>query len=96
MSSLKGQREAQDPAILGLPTVLELELVTVNCRIEKKSQPDRRNQKEKDQSSIRKKVTVDVIKNKDDLLSKYPDCFNGIGKFVGRHHIIIDPAGSNW
>ena len=25
---------------------------------------------------------------------KYPDCFNGIGKFDGRYHIIIDPTVS--
>ena len=43
--------EAKGPAILGLHTALELELVTVNCIIEEKSQPDRRNQEEEDQSS---------------------------------------------
>ena len=74
--------------------MLELELITVNCSIEKKSHPDRRNQTENDQSSIRKIVTVDVIKNKDDLLSKYTDRFNGIGTFVGRYHVIIDPTVS--
>ena len=50
--------EAQGPAILGLPTVLELELVTVNCSIELKSQPDQRNQEEEDQSSIRNTLTL--------------------------------------
>ena len=27
-------------------------------------------------------------------MSKYPDCFNGIGTFDGRYHIIIDPTVS--
>ena len=80
--------EAQGPAILGLPTVLELELVTEH----RGKESDRRNQEKEDQSSIRN--TLDVIKNKDDLMFKYPDCFNGIGTFDGRYHIIIDPTVS--
>ena len=50
--------EAQGPAILGLPTVLEFELVTINCSIEEKSQPDQRNKEEEDQSSIRNTLTL--------------------------------------
>ena len=70
--------EADGPAIIGLPTSLELNLVTLNCSVQQSQQspPER----------------ATPIKDKDDLVKQYPDCFNGIGKFQGQYHITVDPS----
>ena len=32
------------------------------------------------------------MRDKDDLVSQYPDCFDGIGKFPGQYHITVDQS----
>ena len=32
------------------------------------------------------------ITSKEDLIVMYPDCFQGIGRFPGEYHIVIDPT----
>ena len=74
--------EADGPAIIGLPTSLELDLVTVNCSVQKspalETQPVH--------------VSVKPIKDKVDLMLQYPECFYGIGKLQGQYHITLDPS----
>ena len=70
--------EADGPAIIGLRTSLELNHVTLNCSVQqsRQSPPER----------------AIPIKDKDDLVKQYPDCFDGIGKFQGQYHINVDPS----
>ena len=74
--------EAEGPAIIGLPTSLELNLVTLNCSLQKSlaQNTDHTNEKKA------------PIKDKDDLMKQYPGCFDGIGKFQGQYHITVDPS----
>ncbi len=37
-------------------------------------------------------ASKEPVKDKDDLISQYPDCFNSIGKFQGQYHITVDPS----
>ena len=74
--------KADGPAIIGLPTSLELDLVTLNCLVKKSSGSD--NQPTQ--------VSVKPIKNKADLVSRYPECFDGIGKLQGQYHITLDSS----
>ena len=72
--------EADGPAIIGLPTSLEVNLVTLNCSVQQGS-PLNANHTS---------VQVTPIKDKDDLVKRYPDCFDGIGRFQGQYHITVD------
>ena len=74
--------EAKGPAIIGLPTSLELNLVSLNCSIQTNPVP-------KVKSTT---PALKLIKDKDSLTALYPECFNGIGKFQGQYHITIDPS----
>ena len=74
--------EAEGPAIIGLPTSLELNLVTLNCSLQK-------NLAEITHHAHVKNV---LIKDKDDLVKQYPGCFDGIGKFQGQYHIPVGPS----
>ena len=70
------------PAIIGLPTSTDLKLLSLNFSI---------------QEHIFKptNTTASVeraIKDKQDLISHYAECFNGIGKFQGEYHIVLDPS----
>ena len=42
-------------------------------------------------SLYRTREQVTLIKDKDDLVKRYPDCFDGVGKFQGQYHITVDP-----
>ena len=59
--------EAGGPAIIGLPTSLELNLVTLNCSLQK-------NLAENAHPAHEKNVP---LKDKDDLVKQYPGCFDG-------------------
>lgn len=62
--------EDKGSAILGLPTLQALGMISLNYGIEQKSNS-----------------RTDHIRNKEDLISKYPETFRGIGKFEGQYHI---------
>lgn len=72
--------DAEGPAIIGLPTCLELDLVTMNCSVQKNPSPEAKCNP----------VPAKSVKDKDDLTSQYQDCFDGIGKFQGQYHISVD------
>ena len=74
--------EAEGRAIIRSPTLLELDPVTLNCSVQKKSTPDGKSTA----------TTANCIDNKSDLIASYPECFDGIGKFQGQHHITINPS----
>ena len=61
------------PAIIGLPTSTDLKLLTLNLSIEENDPTPRNSTVSKEQP----------IKDKQDLISQYPECFNGVGKFQG-------------
>ena len=69
------------PAIIGLPTSTDLKLLTLNFCIEENDPTPRNSTVSKEQP----------IKDKQDLISQYPECFNGVGKFQGEYHIVLDP-----
>jgi len=74
--------KADGPAIIGLPTSLELNLVTLNCSVQQGSPLNANHTSEQ----------VTPIKDKDDLVKHYPDCFDGVGRFQGQYHITVDPS----
>ena len=63
------------PAISGLPTCCQLNLLELHCAV----------------STCSSKVPLLAIKDKGDLQALYPDRFDGIGKFEGKYHIVTDP-----
>ena len=67
------------PAILGLPTSRELRLITVHCEVTT-NPGDTQKESQK------------PITSKEDLIAMYPDRFQGIGRFPGEYHIVIDPT----
>jgi len=75
-------KEADGPAIFGLPTSLELNLVTLNCSVQQGSPLNANCTCEQ----------VTPIKDKDELVKCYPDCFDGVGRFQGQYHITVDPS----
>jgi len=75
-------KEADGPAINGLPTSLELNLVTLNCSVQQGSPLNANCTCEQ----------VTPIKDKDELVKRYLDCFNGVGRFQGQYHITVDPS----
>ena len=40
----------------------------------------------------RTREQVTLIKDKGDLVKRYPDCFDGVGKFQGQYHITVDSS----
>ena len=67
--------DVEGPAICGLPTCCQLQLVELHCAI----------------STGSSKVSFPAIKDKGDLQLLYPDRFDGIGRFEGEYHIVTDP-----
>ena len=74
--------EADGPAIIGLSTCLELNLVTLNCSVQQGSPLNANRTCEQ----------VTLIKDKGDLVKRHPDCFDGVRKFQGQYHITVDPS----
>ena len=74
--------EAEGPPIIGLPTSLELNLVTLNCSLQKNLPGNTHPAHEKNVP----------IKDKHDLVKQYPGCFDGTGEFQGQYHITVDPS----
>ena len=78
------------PAIIGLPTSIDLNLVKLNCALHKQVT----SQNETPQAIIETHAHQPAskpIQSKEDLIEQYPNCFNGIGKFEGEYHITTDP-----
>ncbi|KAL9964120.1 hypothetical protein ACROYT_G027704 [Oculina patagonica] len=77
------------PAILGLPTSTDLNLLKFNCTI-KTEHLYTSNINTSDARSIanppEQPREPPPIKDKQDLIAQYPECFNGIGKFQGEYH----------
>lgn len=82
------------PAILGLPTSTDLNLLKFNCTIQTQhlhTGGDAGAQTISNSPDQPKKPPP--FKDKQDLIAQYPECFNGIGKFQGEYHI---PASHQW
>ena len=79
------------PAIIGLPTSTALNLLQFNCAIQTQHPHTSNHGCLKDKNLEQAKETT-LIKDKEDLLKQYPECFNGIGKFQGEYHITVDPS----
>ena len=67
--------DVEGPAICGLPTCCQLQLVELHCAI----------------STGSSTTSFPAIKDNGDLQLLYPDRFDGIGKFEGEYHIVTDP-----
>ena len=73
--------DTNGPVIFGLPTCIELGLVTMHYSV------DMNNQQMEDNQQSRQ---VQHIKSVEDLELRYPDCFEGLGKFPGKQKLTID------
>ena len=65
------------PGILGLPSLIQLDLVTLHCAVQADEQSIQRNEN--------KGVHID------DLLKQYPNQFDCIGNFHGEYLIVTGP-----
>ena len=74
--------DTSGPAIIGLHTATQLNLVKFNLEVKKSPQPEPCTQS----------VKSAPIRSKQDLIARYPECFDGIGKLKGEYHITLDPA----
>ncbi|XP_020903454.1 uncharacterized protein K02A2.6 [Exaiptasia diaphana] len=74
------------PAIIGLHTATELNLLRFNLELKQFSPRNRPTE------FCKRPTNPAPIKDKQDLIAQYPECFDGIGKFQGEYHIIIDPS----
>ena len=74
--------DTSSPAIIGLHTATQLNLVKFNLEVKKSPQPELCTQS----------VKSAPIRSKQDLIARYPECFDGIGKLKGECHITLDPA----
>ena len=77
------------PAIIGLPTSTDLNLLQFNCAIQAQHPHTISHGCLKDKTLEQAKETPS-IKDKQGLIKQYPECFNGIGKFQGEYHITVD------
>ena len=73
--------DTPSPAIIALLTSTDLKLLTLHFSIEENVPTPSNGTASKEQP----------IKDKQDLISQYPECFNGAGKFLGEYHIVLDP-----
>ena len=78
------------PAIIGLPTSTDLNLLQSNCAIQKQHPNTSSHGCLKDKTLEQAKETT-LIRDNQDLITQNPECFNGIGKFQGECHITVDP-----
>ena len=74
--------DTSGPAIIGLHTATQLNLVKFNLKVKKSPQPE----------LCAQSVKSAPIRSKQDLIARYPECFDGIGKLKGEYHITLDPA----
>ena len=78
------------PAIIDLPTSSDLNLLQFNCATRTLHPHSSSHGCLKDKSLEQTKKTAH-IRDKQDLITEYPECFNGIRKFQGEYHITVDP-----
>lgn len=71
--------ECGGPAILGLLSSLDMNLVSVHCAITAKP------------SGANVEYSLPSIPSTDDLVTSYPNLFDKIGNFPGEYHITVDP-----
>ena len=76
------------PAIIGLPTSTDLNLLQFNCAIQTQHPHTSSQGCLKDKTLEQAKETT-PIRDKQDLIQLYPECFNGIRKFQGEYHITV-------
>ena len=69
----------QGPVIIGLPTATDLKLIKLNCIIQK--QASLPNILPPYTQNPERSPPPKPIKNKEDFIKQFPDCFDGIGKF---------------
>ena len=69
--------DSEGPGILGLPSLRQLNLVTLHCAVKADGQSI--------QSNEHNCVLID------DLLKQFPNQFDCIGNFQGEYHIVTDP-----
>ena len=69
--------DTEGPGIIGLPSLRQLDLVTLHCVVQAEEQSI--------QSNENNGVRID------DLLKQYPNKFDCIGNFHGEYHIVTDP-----
>ena len=74
--------DTSGPAIIGLHTATQLNLVKFNHEAKKSPQPEPCTQS----------VKSAPIRSEQDLIARYPECFDGIEKLKGEYHITLDPA----
>ena len=79
------------PAIIGLSTSTDLNLLQFNSAIQTQHPHISNHGCLKDKNLQQAKETT-PIKDKQDLIKQYPECFNDIGKFQGEYHITVDPS----
>ena len=79
-----------DPAIIGLPTSTDLNLLQYNCAIQTQNPHTSSDGCLKDKTLEQARETI-LMKDKLDLITQYPECFNGIRKFQGEYHITVHP-----
>ena len=78
------------PAIIGLPTSTDLNLVQFNCAIQTQHPHMSSDGCLRAKTPEQAKETI-PIRDKQDLITQYPECFDGIGKFQGEYHITVYP-----
>ena len=78
------------PAIIGLPTSTEMNLLQFNCGIQTQNPLTSSHGCLKDKTLDQAKETT-LVRDKQDLIKQYPECFDGIGRFQGEYHITVDP-----
>ena len=79
--------DVSGPVILGLQACQDLKLVTLNCHLVNCADTT----EVLTYQDISRQQTGNS-KEKENLMTKYKDCFNGIGCFEGEYHIILDPS----
>ena len=79
------------PAILGLPTCNKLGTVQLNCAVDlqQKRMMQQKTPTTECQWMHEDLETLQTLSSREDLISAYPDHFEGIGCFPGTYHITL-------
>jgi len=77
--------DTEGPAIIGLTTSTDLDLLRFNLEVKEE------NTNTTTQPATQSSINSSKIRSKEDVITQYPECFDGIGKFKGEYHITLDP-----